>query len=135
MPAKVEFAVKALIEKDGRILIMKMTGSQSYELPGGRMEFGETAEQTLVREVLEETGLTVKPVRVLDTWNLVRQDYQFTGIIYLCALREERAVTLSEEHDSFMWAHPDELPSAPLGPVLMERMKSWDWDALLHGKR
>ena len=78
-----------------------------WELPGGRMEFGETAEETLKREMLEETGLAVKPIKLLDTWSLIREDHQIAGIIYLCQF-EEGEVRLSDEHDAFKWISTDE---------------------------
>ncbi len=54
----------ALIEKDGNVLLVKR-GNEPFKdywtLPGGHIDFGETAEQAVIREVKEETGLTIKP--------------------------------------------------------------------------
>ncbi|KPU45858.1 putative 8-oxo-dGTP diphosphatase YtkD [Oxobacter pfennigii] len=105
---KIYFAVKALILHENNFLIMHKTRKEEnvWELPGGRMEFGETAEETLNREVQEETGLSVTPMRILDTWNIINDKYQITGIIYLCKTKNNK-VRLSEEHDKYKWVRLD----------------------------
>jgi ADP-ribose pyrophosphatase YjhB (NUDIX family) len=54
-------AARAIIIENGKILVMKRNkyGSEYYTLVGGRANEGENMEQTLVREIREETGLTV----------------------------------------------------------------------------
>lgn len=44
-------------------------GSGSWGLPGGHLEFGESFEEAIIRELNEETGLKVKKVRVLGAFN------------------------------------------------------------------
>lgn len=99
---KIEFAAKALILNDGKYLALHKSIAKHnlYELPGGRMEFGETAEETLIREVNEETNFIVKPIKLLDTWNFITKDYQITGIIYLCKIKDG-SLKLSDEHDKY----------------------------------
>jgi ADP-ribose pyrophosphatase YjhB (NUDIX family) len=60
---RIEMGVKALILNNNKFIVMHNNGVEEdlWELPGGRMEFGETVEETLKREILEETGLAVKP--------------------------------------------------------------------------
>ena len=51
----------AFIEtKSGQILSTKSKGKSKYYIPGGKRELGETDEQTLVREILEELNVLIK---------------------------------------------------------------------------
>src|ERR1039458_2879297 len=55
-------------DSPGRLLLIKRghePGAGLWSLPGGRIEPGETDAEALVREMLEETGLTVEPGRLL----------------------------------------------------------------------
>lgn len=90
------------------------------------MEFGETAEETLRREMIEETGLVVQPIRLLDTWNLIRRDYQISGIIYLCEFGGGE-VRLSDEHDRFKWIDTDEKSLEMMYEVFRVKMLKWNW--------
>lgn len=58
-----------LVIKDGKILLIKKkTGPYDglLDLPGGSFEFGETPEETLKREMLEETGLEITKYQLFD---------------------------------------------------------------------
>lgn len=56
-----------ILIEDGKILIVKqeVSGQRHWSLPGGALEFGETIEQCLVREMKEETGLDIKMKELL----------------------------------------------------------------------
>lgn len=54
-------AVRAVIVRGERIALVKSRKKGYYKFPGGGIESGETHLQTLCRETLEETGLTIKP--------------------------------------------------------------------------
>ncbi|QQS39179.1 NUDIX hydrolase [Candidatus Woesebacteria bacterium] len=64
---------KILVQKyvDGKFTREKVRGK--YGLPGGKMDFGETPEETLIREVKEETGVTVKPIKIFQTYTWTYQ--------------------------------------------------------------
>jgi ADP-ribose pyrophosphatase YjhB (NUDIX family) len=61
-----------------------------WSLPGGVLEKGERLEEGVRREVLEETGLVVKPVRVITIFERIMRDargrieYHYVLIDYLC---------------------------------------------------
>jgi 8-oxo-dGTP diphosphatase len=107
-------AVKALIADDqDRILAIRrsMDSKQfkhAWDLPGGKVDPGESFDVALVREVLEETGLTVALEGVAGA-----TEYEMPGsrlaVLVLRARRVGGEVTLSSEHDDFVWVPPADL--------------------------
>lgn len=61
-----------------------------WSLPGGVLEVGETLEAAVVREVLEETGLRVKPLAIVEVFERIIRDgeglpeYHYVLVDYLC---------------------------------------------------
>ncbi|HEY1337952.1 MAG TPA: NUDIX hydrolase [Bryobacteraceae bacterium] len=92
-PKRPLVGVGALILKRDRIL-MAQRGKQPlkgwWSLPGGALELGEALADAVCREVREETGLEVKPVRVFEIFErIIRDDagapeYHYVLIDYLC---------------------------------------------------
>ena len=60
-----------VVVRGGEMLLIATAGGRRWQLPKGRIESGETSEQTAVREVREETGVTadvVAPLPGIDYW-------------------------------------------------------------------
>lgn len=130
----IEFAVKGLVVSNGKFLAVHKAGIKSdrLELPGGRMMFGETAEETLIREMKEEVGFEVVPVKLVGTWNYVaNESRQVTGIIYLCTCEDSDNVVLSDEHDHFEWLNPDSESLSKMNRLFGPQMEKFNWDELL----
>ncbi|MEK6986837.1 MAG: NUDIX hydrolase [Candidatus Thermoplasmatota archaeon] len=75
MPSPNEFperpipAVSALVFRDGSVLLVKRRDEPNqgrWSPPGGSVELGETVEEAAARETMEETGVAVRPIRVVD---------------------------------------------------------------------
>ena len=109
-------ATKALIIKDGKILLLREAatygdGTQRgrYHLPGGRVEVGEPFQNALNREIMEETGLTVEigqPFFVGEWRPEIKGEInQIIGIFFICTATSEN-VKLSTEHDAYEWIDP-----------------------------
>ncbi len=108
-------ANKAIIVNDkGNILILRESDDEiraqtgKWGLPGGRMEFGEHPQDALKREVKEETGLDVDPVRPVhvDEWQpkvVPDEAWQIVGIFYLCTVNSVSEVSINEEFDAYSW--------------------------------
>ena len=62
---KFNYRVCAMMINDGKILAMKDERSPYYYLPGGRVQFGETAENAVIRECLEELHANPEIIRLL----------------------------------------------------------------------
>jgi ADP-ribose pyrophosphatase YjhB (NUDIX family) len=65
MPAAAAF----VRDEHGRVLLQRRSDTGGWGLPGGAMELGERADQTVVSEVREETGLEVEPVRLIGVYS------------------------------------------------------------------
>ena len=78
---------------DGKAVLIRR-GSEplkgQWSIPGGSLELGETLEQGVVREVLEETGLTVRIVEFIEVFDRVYGDdpakprFHYVIVDYLC---------------------------------------------------
>ena len=83
----------AVILHRNRVLLVERAKPplQGYwSLPGGALEIGELLDQGVCREVREETGLVVKPLRVIEIFERIlrdaggRAEYHYVLIDYLC---------------------------------------------------
>lgn len=125
-------AVKAVIVKDGKILVLRKQGmtEEIYELPGGKMNFGETHGEALFREVYEETKLQVQPFILYDTFENFQPDYQITGVIYLVEMPADQTIILSEEHRDYQFLPLEKESLAVIDLVFSSRMERWDFEAI-----
>jgi len=106
---QIAVANKAAIKCKGKYLILVKSNLEdvtpnSYDLPGGRMRYGEKPEESLKREVKEEAGLDVEIKGITDVWSFIMDEkkLQLVGITWACVSRDTK-VKLSPEHSSFEW--------------------------------
>jgi mutator protein MutT len=85
--------VGAVIVDEGKVVLIRRTHEPlqgQWSLPGGMVEIGETLEAALMREMAEETGLTVKVGPVIEVFDRITRDersrvrYHYVLIDYLC---------------------------------------------------
>jgi 8-oxo-dGTP diphosphatase len=118
-PVRPFLAVSAAIWRDGRILVAQRArapGRGLFSLPGGVVETGETMAEAVTREVLEETGLTVEPVRLAGYREAIvrdadgRVERHFVIFAFACRWRAGEP-TPSDEVAEARWVKPEEVAS------------------------
>ena len=119
--------VKAIIEKDGKILLIKRSGqykdlSYTWDIPGGRINFGEEPIDGLRREIVEETGLELDTVKeILDASTVLKnEEKQIVRITYRCTVKDG-TTTLSHEHTEMEWVLIEKLNKIELKDKLLKR--------------
>ncbi len=135
MENKIVVAVKGIINYKGRILIIKRSendgiGAGIWEFPGGKIKFGETLETALSREVKEETGLSVTIEKLLYAGTFKTHENRQTVILsYRCSAGSD-GVTLSREHQSFLWADREQAEKMLSKPIIDDLNRSSVWECI-----
>jgi 8-oxo-dGTP pyrophosphatase MutT (NUDIX family) len=147
--------------KNDRLLTVEKSGGpykNRLDLPGGTPELGETDYETVVREVLEETGYKVlSAVKIGERsykipWNYKQWTFsQHTAVYYLCTIDETNKDALADipDQDSTgaLWVEAELLIEDWCSPLVSEavrfmldkripsELKSYpSWEVLLHQK-
>ena len=122
----------AIIERDGKIFLAKRSSTSSlpdkWEFPGGKVEVGESPEECLARELLEEFDIFVM------VGNFVAESiYQYERkTVRLIAFRVyyDEDITTMNAHDEFEWVPVDQLLEYDLAPadvVIAREVQRRDW--------
>ena len=109
--------------RDGKVLLARHTygaGKGMFIIPGGYVDFGETPEETLVREYQEETGITVKAGKLLGMRFSAKDWYAVFEAIYI----EGEARSDGDENDKVIWMEINEALANESVPVLTKKMIS-----------
>lgn len=105
-------AVRAIIRKDERTLLLRRSNGRptilgKFELPGGKLEYGEQPEDALIRNLQTETGLTVQTAQLFDVLTYIDhddRDIQYVFILYLVSANtKDVKITLSQNYDHYIF--------------------------------
>jgi 8-oxo-dGTP diphosphatase len=114
-------AACALVDSDGRILLAQRPEGKSlaglWEFPGGKVETGETPEETLVRELEEELGIRTK-VACLAPLTFASHSYDdFHLLMPLYVCRRYEGFAEGREGQVIKWVRPKALRDYPMPPA------------------
>jgi len=118
-PKTMYVAVKGLFFQNNRLLLLRKTGQDFWDVPGGRIEFGEAIDAALQRELREElpnvtdislidlVGVRKKSTPLEDGNELFLVYYQVQGVV-------PTQLKLSDEHCDSKWFTKEEIALLPM---------------------
>jgi 8-oxo-dGTP diphosphatase len=102
---------KAFIEKDGRVLILFNTSDNKFDFPGGKIKGGENFDESLEREIFEETNFKVDIGEVFFRWAKEIKRGKYAGdLAFLVGFKckyKSGELKISDEHSSYRWVGKD----------------------------
>ena len=114
-----EVSAKGFFLKDNRVLLVKPAGSDNkYDIPGGKIKFGESKEQGLYRECLEEVGLKIKKA------NFIGEDKERKKIYFVVKDWNGEIVLQTEEIEKYRWV--------PLSEALNYSLTKTAYNGFIH---
>ena len=106
-----------VFDDEGRVLLQKRSNTEElWGFPGGMMELGESAAETAVREVREETGLDVEITSLLGIYSKYSDQYpnddkaQPIAIVFKGVVAGGELKIYGEETHDLRFFHPDQAP-------------------------
>lgn len=117
-------AVKGIVRNaQGKILVLKRSAKDDHkpgvwETPGGGIDQEQAPQEALMREILEETGLSVRVKEPFHVFTFRKDTGEFkVGITFVCDLTAGE-VKLSHEHSEYAWIAPKEFADLESVPSL-----------------
>jgi 8-oxo-dGTP diphosphatase len=135
-PSFFRISIKAMVVRDGKVLLGEdwTDGAPEWELPGGGMDFGETPQGALIREVQEECGLEVlrvakAPTYMVSVKHLNRRGLKEYWTLLVCYRAEFASYELacpSEECRQLKFFSKEEMEGVVLSPPTKDFLKLFD---------
>lgn len=107
---KIIIVVSAICNKNGKTLLLRRSAKNAsykgaWQLPEGKVEYGESPKDALRRELLEEIGIHIGKLKLIDALSSfaykLKTKYHIIRLVYKTTCKGE--IKLSKDHDDFGW--------------------------------
>ena len=105
---KFPISIKAIIVDDNKILCLKNERNE-WDFPGGKINFNEDVEECLKREVIEETNLEIKNLKILKPFSLKFNDVPVFILLYSAEISCDSSIAINYEHSEYNFFSKSEL--------------------------
>ena len=129
-PNSIVIALSAFVLDDtGRLLMIRRTDNNKHALPGGRHELGETMTEAVIRETIEETGITVQVTGLIGIYSnphhvMAYDDGEVRQEFSICFRARPVAgePRTSDESSEVRWVDPAQLDDLDIHPSIRLRI-------------
>ena len=115
-------------DERGRLLLIRRGHAPSaglWSVPGGRMEAGETQEQAVVRELAEETGLVVHPLRPIGSVRVAGPGVVYLVTDWLCSVGPGAHPVAGDDADDAAFVDAAGLAALDMAPGVVAALSGW----------
>lgn len=111
-------SVRAIVKQEGRTLLLRRANGRQtilgqFELPGGKLAYGEQPEDSLRRYLHDDVGLHMQTAQLFDAVTYIDRDdrdMQYAVIVYMVAVADgHHPIELSPNYDKYIWKNVSEL--------------------------
>jgi 8-oxo-dGTP pyrophosphatase MutT (NUDIX family) len=114
-------ATRVLVVKDNKVLLVREKDDDWWSFPGGGIDYGETIQEALIREVVEELGVTAEHIVVGDASAFISIGAVANGIprcnIFYHATVPEEEIKPTDDVYEQKWFSPDDFSNLHMGPM------------------
>lgn len=129
-PNSIVIALSAFVRDDaGRLLMIRRTDNDKHAIPGGRHELGETMTEAVIRETIEETGITVEVTGLIGIYSnphhvMAYDDGEVRQEFSICFRARPVAgePRTSDESSEVRWVDPVQLDELDIHPSIRLRI-------------
>jgi 8-oxo-dGTP pyrophosphatase MutT (NUDIX family) len=121
----IEVIVRLVVKREGKVLLCFNKKTESYFLPGGHVEFGDTLEQTIYKETAEELGWNKDDIESIVFKNYLENSYSDNdgaephneiNMIFDIKIGDNVAAESKEAHIDFEWIDLDRINTIKILP-------------------
>lgn len=127
----IHVSAAVITDGDGRALVVRKQGTTRFMQPGGKPEAGESAAETLARELEEELGLRVSPAELAPLGTFVSDAANEPGHRVVASafslVVAPADVAAQAELAELRWITPADVQSVPLAPLSVEHLLPLAW--------
>jgi 8-oxo-dGTP pyrophosphatase MutT (NUDIX family) len=124
-PRVIRISAALISDPDGRLLLVRKTGTTKFMQAGGKIESGESPAEALARELGEEVGLVVLPDQLNYVGHFVADaanEVDHTVDAFVFSLTVTETVAAAAEIAEMVWVTVDEARALPLAPLTRDFM-------------
>ncbi|GAA2588819.1 NUDIX domain-containing protein [Microbacterium binotii] len=123
-PRRIHVSAAVIRDVDGRLLLVRKSGTTAFMQPGGKPEAGEDAAMTLVREIREELGLRLNaadlaPLGTFAAAAANEPGFEVVADVFAADIRDQTPVA-SAEIAELRWVGPNEIDHLDIAPLARE---------------